>query len=46
MNTAWIAHSLFNAAVWRAFKGVSPGMAALIAIGVVVLVLGVGMCRR
>jgi hypothetical protein len=46
MSTAWIIHTIFNAAVWRAMRGVSPGMAALIAIGVVVLVLGVGMCRR
>lgn len=46
MNTAWITHTIFHAAVWRAMHGVSPGMAALIAIGVVVLVLGVGMCRR
>lgn len=42
----WIIHAVFRAAVWRSFHGVSPAMAALIAIGVVVLVLGIGMCRR
>ena len=46
MNTSWIAHGLFNAAIWRALHGVSPAMAALIAIGVVVLVLGMGIAKR
>lgn len=42
----WIMHDIFRAAVWRSLHGVNPATAALIAVGVVVLVLGIVMARR